>query len=61
MDFNTELRIIEENEITEKEAYEFIKTFDLEYNSDCTINKIQIGEILRVLKIKLMLEDSEVE
>lgn len=57
MDFNTEIKIINEIEITEKEAYNLLNIFNEETKTECTINKIQIGEMLRILKIKLLLEE----
>ncbi len=59
MDFNTELRIISEMNITEREAYTLIKEFQAECDLESSISNIQISEILRVLEIKLMMEQKD--
>lgn len=52
MDFNLEFKVLEQEEITEKEAYEMLNKF-IEENQDVDeIYKIQSEEILAFLRRK---------
>jgi len=50
MDFNSEIKIVSSRKISEKDAYEQILDFESENNDLDGIYKIQINEVLDVLK-----------
>lgn len=58
MDFNTEMKVLEKKEISSEEAFEAIKHFQNEDILTDPIGKIQTTELLKILEMKMALNDN---